>query len=1243
MNNIYYLYIMNEPLDDKSIQWPDSPDEPPPKTQAPSPHSVTKDTRPMNSTSDFEAMVEFYLADNPHLRTRGRVSELEIRFGTNTKSGRPLSKIDYDNVVKQFYGAGFSTKQPDGLSILRITNEETSRETGQIRMSNVRAEVMGVDLIQEYCRTNNLQKLIDLPSTASAIADKIKFTKKSPPFIGADRDTNKPLKPVDFPDHNFRVSYQYETDFATHSETAKKILSKWNDTKKTFRSINRVRLSHPEYPVFVDISIVKGSAKKDRKVPVPQYTVQEAHVFTSAESYEVELEIDNSRVGSGTPYKTASQLMVAIRKCIRIVLSGLQGTNYPIPYSEKDKIIAQYIHTAYGDEYAKEYTGRLFDANDRTRQYARQRLNKHFIGPSSNTLQLSHIADNSDNSLSVPNIRDNYTVTDKADGDRKLLYVAANGHLYMIDTNMNIIFTGIITRDKELYGSIIDGEHIKYDKFGKFVNLYAAFDVYFINGKSVRELDFAPMKDEDLPANFRLPLLQDLLKKLKPVSILDKESGNSDPNKKHVPKDGVNQHSCWLTLRCKDFYSTRDSSIFQHCSTILSMVTDGSYAYNTDGLIFTPTSTGVGGEKSGHTGPLNKSTWPMSFKWKPPEFNTIDFLVSVKKDKTGKDELHHVFQDGVNMSTAKNLTQYKTLVLRCGFNKKEHGYINPMLDVIRDNLPNVGDEDNAWDYMPVAFQPTNPYDTNASLCNVELAENGSGGLVMLTKENEYFEEDMIVEFSYDPSRLGPWRWIPLRVRYDKTNDLRSGGKNFGNAYHVANSNWKSIHNPITHHMITTGQDIPAYSGDEDVYYNRSGKVSNTRALRNFHNLYVKRKLILGVSNRGDTLIDYAVGKAGDLPKWVAAKLSFVFGMDVSPDNIENQLDGACARYLNARKKYNSMPDALFAVGNSKLLIREGKAPTSERDKQVTNAVFGQGAKDKDALGAGVYKNYGVGESGFNISSVQFALHYFFESERIMHNFLRNVAECTKVNGYFIGTCYDGQSVFNMLQNKYKGEGVTLMRNDEKIFEITKQYDHTGFPEDEYSINYPIDVYQESINKTFPEYLVNFKYLQRVMENYGFTVITKEEASSMGLPNGTGLFDELYASMESEIEHNRQAKTDYESAPNMSKEEKRISFLNRYFVFRKTHNVNAEKAAKLMMNRREDDDDVDKIIAHAQQADAKLDGAKTESKSVIHKLPGKKTRITIGQGYQPVTEIQMAEPVATGKTVVIKRAKPKTNP
>ena len=1249
--NIQYLYIMEtnsktsfspkSPIDPPPSISPHSPTYPPPSF---SPQSPTEPPPPSispqlssKSISDFEAMVEFYLADNPYLNQRGRVSELEIRFGTNLKSGRPLlSKIDYDNVVKQLYNAGFSTELADGLSILRIQNEETNRNTGVIKMSNIRAEVIGTDLIREYCRTNNLQKLIDLPSTSSAIADKIKFTKKSPPFIGKDRDNSKPLKPVDLPDHNFRVSYQYETDFSARSDVAKRILLKWIDTKKTFRYINRVRLYHPDYPIFADVSIIKSSAKKDKYVPIPQYTVQEARVFSGVETYEVELEIDNTRVGPGTLFNTTEKLMNAIRKCTRIILSGLQGTSYPIPYSEQDKMLKQYIHCAYGDEEGKEYTDKLFNIDNYIRIGAKRKLNKHFIGPSSYTLQLSNIAENEElEGSNIPNIRENYTVTDKADGDRKLLYISDKGTMYMIDTNMNIIFTGILTQDKELFNTIIDGEHIKYDKMGKFVNLYAAFDVYFIKGKSVRELDFAPVLKTDLPNNFRFPLLQTLISQLKPISILDKDSGNSNPNKQNDPKDGVDKHACWLTIKCKEFYSSNNGSIFNHCSTILSKVNDGSYEYNTDGLIFTPTSTGVGGESSGHTGPLNKSTWPLSFKWKPPEFNTVDFLVTIKKDKTGKDEIHHVFQDGINMATSKNLIQYKTLILHCGFNRKEHGYINPMLDVINNELPSPGGE-NEKNYQPVAFQPTNPYDPNASLCNVELIENGTGGMVLLTKEHEYFEGDMIVEFSYDRNKTGPWRWVPLRVRYDKTNDLRSNGSNFGNAYHVANSNWRSIHNPITSTMITTGQNIPTYSGDEDVYYNRTGKDTNTKSLRNFHNLYVKRKLIVGVSNRGDTLIDYAVGKAGDLPKWLSSKLSFVFGLDVSMDNIENQLDGACARYLNFRKKYNKMPDALFAVGDSKLNIRSGKSGKSERDNRIAKAIFGQGPKDKTELGAGVYKWYGIGENGFNISSVQFAMHYFFESERIMHAFLQNVSECTKVNGYFIGTCYDGESVFKLLQNKYKGESVTIMKNKEKIFEITKQYNHTGFPEDELSIGYGIDVYQESINKEFREYLVNFKYLQRVMENYGFTLITKEESVAVGLPNGTGLFDELYKSMENDITHNRKLSSDYESAPNMSNEEKRISFLNRYFVFRKTHNVNAEKIAKMAMRMTNDDDNDNDVIANddiIEKVDEKL------VKPILRKLPGKKIKIVIGKkdNNNDDTEIRLDEP-KFGKSVMIKRPK-----
>ena len=68
---------------------------------------------------------------------------------------------------------------------------------------------------------------------------------------------------------------------------------------------------------------------------------------------------------------------------------------------------------------------------------------------------------------------------------------------------------------------------------------------------------------------------------------------------------------------------------------------------------------------------------------------------------------------------------------------------------------------------------------------------------MFTEDNEIVEDNTIVEFRYDVNKDQFWRWIPIRVRYDKTSEYRSGGKNYGNAYHVANSNWHTIHNPIT--------------------------------------------------------------------------------------------------------------------------------------------------------------------------------------------------------------------------------------------------------------------------------------------------------------------------------------------------------------------------------------------------------------------------------------------------------------
>jgi len=186
-----------------------------------------KSDNAINTAKDFENMVSLYLASNPIVVKNRKTSELEIRFGTS-RYARPISKIDYDNAIKQLYAAGFTTTDPDGLQILRINNEYYDLRSETTKMSNIRAEIVGIDMIQEYCKTNSIQKLIDMPTTITANGHKIKFTQKSP-STGPD---GKYMKPVDFIDYNFKSSYQMEQDFTVDSKIPKSIIDKWTDSKK---------------------------------------------------------------------------------------------------------------------------------------------------------------------------------------------------------------------------------------------------------------------------------------------------------------------------------------------------------------------------------------------------------------------------------------------------------------------------------------------------------------------------------------------------------------------------------------------------------------------------------------------------------------------------------------------------------------------------------------------------------------------------------------------------------------------------------------------------------------------------------------------------------------------------------------------------------------------------------------------------------------------------------------------------
>ena len=1070
----------------------------------------------------FENLVKTYYNNN-------RVGELEVKFGT--KGIKSITKNNYDNVVRKLKSSGFqSLGEENGNYYLRINCEYLDSTTGRFKMSNIRTDIQGLPNIQEYCKTNDIKAL---PNKMF-----VDHMTKGPMFINKEK-----VFPVDFDDFNFRITYSAENEMVK-SGLIHGLLENWRKSKKEFRFINRVSFDHPDYPFIVDLSIVKYGnrmadkfGRENRGPLIRVYTLEESNVLNNEEIYEIELEINNRNVGPGTKFNTPELILEGLRKGIKCVLSGMQGTNYPVSYTEQKDVIESYMKLIWTDSYdPKKYVS-----------------SKHFIGPNSYTLQMENIAAIDENSTQ-PNIRKGFVVTDKADGERHLLYIDSNGKMYLINTNMDVIFTGARTDNPECFNALLDGELISHDKYGKFINLYAAFDIYYIKRVDVRSYTFMMKEDEKDLYKCRYNLLHFVRQNLNAVAVTNIKKAKVSEFK---AMDGL---ICPLRFAVKEFFPNNPKqTIFEGCKQILDKERNDRFEYNTDGLIFSHAFYGVGSTELGKAGPREKVTWDYSFKWKPPQYNTIDFLVTTEKGPNGDDIVKTMFEDGQNNSEVVQLNEYKKIVLRCGFSEKRDGFINPCQDIIDDKLPQyqVRYEDRKDnDYIPQRFYPTEPYDVNAGLCNIMLRNDSSGGKKMFSEENEVFEDNTIVEFRYDLTKPEGWRWIPLRVRYDKTARLRKNEKEYGNAYHVANSNWKSIHpsGRITEDMLATGLNIPDISVSEDKYYNTPAGKFKTDAMKQFHNLYVKRHLICGVAKQGDTLIDMACGKAGDLPKWIASKLAFVFGVDISKDNLENRLDGACARFLKARKLNKQVPYALFVNGNSAYNIQDGSAMLNEKAKQITAAVFGKGPK---SLGPGVARQYGKGAEGFNVTSCQFAVHYFFENPDSLRGFLKNVAECTKHNGYFIGTAYDGKLVFNELKKTKTGDSIKIVEDEKKIWEITKSYSADTFDDDSSSIGYRIDVFQESINQVIPEYLINFDYFNRVMSAYGFEIVSREEAQEFGLPEGSGYFSELFLHMLDEIQRNKFKAKDYGDAPMMSAIEKKISFLNRYFVYKKIRVVNTE--------------------------------------------------------------------------------------
>jgi hypothetical protein len=171
----------------------------------------------------------------------------------------------------------------------------------------------------------------------------------------------------------------------------------------------------------------------------------------------------------------------------------------------------------------------------------------------------------------------------------------------------------------------------------------------------------------------------------------------------------------------------------------------------------------------------------------------------------------------------------------------------------------------------------------------------------------------------------------------------------------------------------------------------------------------------------------------------------------------------------------------------------------------------------------------------------FALHYFFSDEQTLNGLLHNIHESLKVGGYFIGCCFDGDSVVRLLRERriLAGETLNGVDGDSQIWSITKEYDGDDLPATAEGLGKKIDVEFISIGQKLSEYLVSWTYLQTKMAEIGLELLNNDELRELGLTHSSNTFRASHRMAE-------------ESGKlfAMSDTQKQFSFLNRWFIFRR---------------------------------------------------------------------------------------------
>lgn len=733
-----------------------------------------------------------------------------------------------------------------------------------------------------------------------------------------------------------------------------------------------------------------------------------------------------------------------------------------------------------------------------------------------------------------------YAVTDKADGLRNFMVIHET-RCYLISTNLIVKDTGIDV-DTKFNNTIIDGELIFKPQLNQYI--FMAFDCLISCGRDVREepkfLKRLEYLDEIIeainPVKFKFKSLYDGKTDLNNIEkILEIHSSNiklfyDDLDielKKKQPK---------MIFRRKYFMEClgiNDNEIFKYTVLLWNMYTsDNSIKcpYLLDGIIYQPLEQKYVVEE-------DKIKFH-EYKWKPPHRNSIDFYIEFEKDRdTGK--ILSIYDNSIN-DVVKN-KPYQIINLFAG-------------------------QSNKGVEKPVIFSTGN----NVSQCYVYLDDNG----IPRSIDGKQINDKTVVEFYYNlmDDILAPYRWIPINTRFDKTESIQKYGKKYGNSYITATKIWRSITNPILmtdfnnlsdditfnkyYKQLKLKIDVSAIKLDkqQNIYYQKKTHIVDN--MNKFHN-WIKSNVMytyinpLYCNNIQNKVLELGIGKGGDIMKYYYTLVEMVVGIDVDMNGLTNASDGAIARYQHARKTHDNFPPMYFIHADGGNLL--------QYDEQVKS--IGKMNSDNKKL-FDKFFTWDNRRTIFDRVSSQFVIHYFFANDKTFDNFTQNINMYLREGGYIMFTCFDGDKIKEKLKDREKyNEHYTDNGEKKLLYEIVKKYDDN----DKKPLGQSIDVHMGWIFE-------DDVYVTEYLVYKDFVIKAFKEKCNLELVE-TGLFEDMFndnreflkvASVEDDNPKTRKTFGDvykfYEDSE-INKKSYTYSFLNRFYVFRKTESNLSEIKAK----------------------------------------------------------------------------------